>query len=608
MRLGYENISEDVEFRDFLRAQLAEPELTLERLPMDTMTKVYRLHLPGRASLFCKRGIINPKMTEFLRNLPDDSIMIPILHRNFPDFKGETVLAFKWCDLHHVHISEMSNSQFELFIDGSRRLYDILKGTIIAQAPFDADKWMETVCENCRGKSLMSMLFRSILRMHPVDYRYSTETTGLTVTHGDFHTENFGFDAEGQLKFLDFDLMVRALPTEDYTHLVCGAMRHGRILFDPILKRRIIGRYRCLIDRLPYSFADWRIALNRVRLRRAAELLLGKGGSLRTAREFLRRDLPVRCLYGVLERLERSRFRPEVLRQTLERALGFRLVSLKPLKSVNALNFKATRADGFVFTVKCIPKICRLAYERTVLHLRQMKGARVPQRLFEETCPVEFRGHYILCLSWCEGVGLPPQDLDEEDYRRFMDDYMDFSRRLRQTSLLIPVYPTADWRKMVLTSCRGISGRLLRMLVNELEEDLSFYRCEKVRVIHGDMHPGNLTFQNGRVTGFLDVESFTEGYPAWDFVRYFVFALEHVGWYCPWRRQKIFGRFESTVGYLPYARDEWIVSVNASWLERLEKKLSARPPGILTVLRLLWVARTYRRLRNIARTCRCRSA
>ena len=294
---------EDVQFQDFLRAQLASADLTVERLPLDTMTKTYRLHRPGLPPLFCKRGIINPKMAEFLRSLPDDPIVIPLFCKDLSDFQGETVLVFPWRDLKHVPLAELTESQFEAFLEGSQRLYAILKDAAVAREAFDADRWMGIVRDYCRAKPLARLFLGAILKMNPLDYRYPVEASGLTVTHGDLQTGNFGFDEKGRVVFLDLDLMVRALPAEDYTLLVYSDLRRSSVLRSPFRRRALTLRYGQLVGRLPYASEDWRIALNRLRLRNAAERILIRGGSLKAAYEFVRRDLPVRCLYGVLAKV-----------------------------------------------------------------------------------------------------------------------------------------------------------------------------------------------------------------------------------------------------------------------------------------------------------------
>lgn len=293
-------------------------------------------------------------------------------------------------------------------------------------------------------------------------------------------------------------------------------------------------------------------------------------------------------------------FRAQELQAELERSLGFAIRSFKRLKSVNSLNFKAVRdADGFVFTVKCIPEWRRLGYDFIVRHLAELKGTLAPRRVFERECPPEFGGFHLVCLAWCAGGPLFPDRLSEEQLTAFLDDYLGFSEALQRTTGHVPPYPVIKWRTDALAKCKRGWGRLLRACVEECGEGESAYRPELMRVTHGDLHPGNFAFRNGRVTGFFDIEGLTEGYPAWDIVRYFTFSIDHLKFYERRRRRLILARFAEAVRYLPYSREEWIVSINATWLEQVYKKLDKPRVGVLQVLQLRFHAWLYRELREV---------
>lgn len=118
---------------------------------------------------------------------------------------------------------------------------------------------------------------------------------------------------------------------------------------------------------------------------------------------------------------------------------------------------------------------------------------------------------------------------------------------------------------------------------------------------HGDLHPGNVVFDRGVVAGFLDLEGPVRGYPAWDIVRYFSFALTKTSPLSAIRRRRIWARFAEAVRHLPYVREDWIVSINVTWFEQLWKKNGRGRIGALDVLRLAVRARQYRRMREIVR-------
>lgn len=296
-------------------------------------------------------------------------------------------------------------------------------------------------------------------------------------------------------------------------------------------------------------------------------------------------------------------FAPGDLKAELERSLGFAIRSFRRLKCVNSMNFKAVRdSDGFAFTVKCMPEWRKLGYDQTVLHLRELRDSKSVQRVFERECPERFRGHYLLCLAWCEGVGVSPDRMTADQLKAFLDDYLDFSAALQNTTCSLPAYPTIRWRQEALAKCRGLWGGLLRKTIEEIPEEWSGFRADRLRVTHGDLHPGNFAFADGRVTGFLDVEGLTLGYPAWDLIRYFYFCASHIGFWRFCSRRLLMDRFADAVRYLPYDREEWEMSINASWFEQIWKKTDGRRIGCASVFQLLPRARLFRRFRGIVRT------
>ena len=288
------------------------------------------------------------------------------------------------------------------------------------------------------------------------------------------------------------------------------------------------------------------------------------------------------------------------LKAELERSLGFALRPLERLICVNSVNYRATRAeDGFVFTVKCLPDWRKDGYDLIVCHLRDLAGTKAVQRLFEDECPSAFRGWHMMCLTWCPGERMFPDELTPVQFRAFLDDYQALSKALQRVSRVLPAYPGRRWRQEALAGCAGPGGAWLRRLIAEVPDELSDFRRERLQVTHGDLHPGNVVFDKGAVTGFLDVEGPVWGYPAWDIVRYFNFALTKTSPLAFGRRRRAWARFADAVRYLPYVREDWIVSINVTWFEQLWKKNGRGRIGLIDVARLAVRARQYRRMRGI---------
>lgn len=295
-------------------------------------------------------------------------------------------------------------------------------------------------------------------------------------------------------------------------------------------------------------------------------------------------------------------FRIGELQAWLEDELGFGLSSLSRLTCVNSLNFKAVRGpDGYAFLVKCLPARRLGDYLCLTAHLREMKGTKAVQQVFGDRCAGEFRGNRIVCLEWCDGRSLFPDELTRDELVRFLEDYLALSEALQRTTLPLPGYTPKEWRDGALAACRGVWGGWLRRMVDETPEEECCYREERLRIVHGDLHPGNFAFRDGRVAAYFDLASFARGYPALDMVRYFGFAAEHLPWFRFGRRKRLFRWFGEAVRRLPYPADEWIVAINATWMERIDKKLAGGPARPLALLHLAFAGRLYRKLRGIVR-------
>lgn len=290
------------------------------------------------------------------------------------------------------------------------------------------------------------------------------------------------------------------------------------------------------------------------------------------------------------------------LKAELERSLGFALRSLMRLDGASALNFKAVRdSDGLPFAVKCSPKSRQVMFDHLVRHLEETKGTKAVLRLFEKECLPTFRGYNVICLSWCRGVRLFPDQLTADQFVCFLDEYRAFSAAMQKSTLVVPADPIADWRAGALAACRGWRGRCLRRFIErELPKEEVAYRADRMGVIHGDFHHGNFLFVNGMVSGFFDLEEFCGGYPADDIVRYIVCAAEHLKWYEQGRRKVLLKRFAEAVAHLPYPPDEWLTAVDGLLVRKIFKKVGERGASLFQTANLLFRAQFYRALKRIA--------
>lgn len=289
-------------------------------------------------------------------------------------------------------------------------------------------------------------------------------------------------------------------------------------------------------------------------------------------------------------------------RTFLEKALGFAFSEFEQLKCVNSFNFRAVRAtDGFRFLVKCTFREDQDKYQRLLRQIPLLDGAKVPRRLFAETCPTDFQGYGVVCFSWVEGGKKFPDQLTAAEFDAFLDDYQRFIHDLQKLPREVPPCPIETLRKDDIGGCVRFGQGLqwLKRKLAEIPPEECCYQENLLQVIHGDLHFGNFYFTKGRVSGFFDYEG-RLGYPTMDLIRYIVYAYDRVPWFeRPWRQRHILARFARMVEYLPYSKKEWLVAVNWNRLDRIAKKFSAGNPSLLRIFRIWLNERFYARLRKL---------
>jgi len=296
-------------FADFLREHLADPRLTVTRLKLPGTCVAYRLHRGDGTPLFCKRKQADRKADIFLRSLPStERLVVRPIGTEQLAFSGESVFVYEWRATRPLAMDEMTERQFSEFLVGYRKLLALMASAPVVDPPRDAVAWMETIRSYCRRFPHAGCMFQPVFKMSPSDYLYPADAR-LQVTHGDLQRNNFGFSPDGELTFFDFDMMVRAYPTEDLTRYAATAIRHSSSLLLPWRRRCILRRFAQMMREVPCPAGQWRVAINRIRLEDAAGAINRCGDSLKAAVNFWRRDLGLRMLACVVQSKERESLR-----------------------------------------------------------------------------------------------------------------------------------------------------------------------------------------------------------------------------------------------------------------------------------------------------------
>lgn len=291
------------------------------------------------------------------------------------------------------------------------------------------------------------------------------------------------------------------------------------------------------------------------------------------------------------------------LQTDVERALGFKLASFVPLKEGSSPNYRAERAsDGLPFLVKLLPPSRDWAVAPLLSHLAEMAGTRCVKRLFPEASE-QVGDSRLICMEWCEGTRKLPHQLNRTELRHLWDDYLELSAALQRVTCVFNADPLLKWRERLLAMKGRSSAPLRRLVAHEVPVEEITYRPDKQRVIYGDFHHGNFVFQNGRVHRFFDLEAFSRGYPTEDIVRYFTCAFEHLPLGGFGYRRRLLAAFAESVSYLPYAKDEWLLALNAQLLRKCDG-YSESELGIWRVANLLARCRLYVRMKRVVERCR----
>jgi len=288
-------------------------------------------------------------------------------------------------------------------------------------------------------------------------------------------------------------------------------------------------------------------------------------------------------------------------REDLERALGFALSEFRRLPGGSSPNFKAVRAsDGLPFLAKFLPDNRRWAYPVLVSHCRELAGEKIAHRVFEDA-PEKIGDRFFICLEWCEGRQMMPDELSEEGLKAFLRDYLEFSDALQKVSFAVPEDPFLKWRDGILAIERGSAAPVRRFVEREIPEDAVARRPELSKKVYGDFHHGNVLFRDGRVYRYLDLESIGIGYPSDDIVRYFACAMEHLPFGGFYRKRRMLDAFARAVKFLPYSLHEWEAAINAAILRKMDGR-SADEFNAFVSANLLYRMRFYLNLKSVARS------
>jgi len=288
----------------------------------------------------------------------------------------------------------------------------------------------------------------------------------------------------------------------------------------------------------------------------------------------------------------------DVLR-SLEEGYGIAVRTFEPLNGhAHSFNFRVETVDGTVFVAKCFLAAHTERYKCLVAHTAPSGNTLAATRIFGGKV-VGFGRWKVMALKWIPGGGRGPKELPDGELDSFLAAYAEFLSQLSNDGAILPVRDYLTLKRTLLERLRGGNAQGIVRELNEMRDDTLTLAAEHRRIIHGDLHKGNLRFDGGAVSGFLDLEELRFGTPAEDLVRYVVCSEEHRRWYDLHGRRRLLGAFRRILTRTSYTRGEWMFAINGYLLRKLAKKVKSNHLTVWRRINLRVRSQFYRELRDI---------
>ncbi len=283
-----------------LEIRMGEPSIRLMRIQSNCVSKAYRAMRPDGSVFFTKWSRVDSaKALGFLSAVQPDPILPQPIRGGIFAFCGGWVTSYVWRESTSVSLERMTDAQFSAFCTAYRRLVRALQSAPEVGAQVDGDALMARIRAYARQFPLLKGLLASLLSLQHEDYAYP-EDTPQVVIHGDLHAGNFGFVGDEFQFFCDFDLLARGSEVDDLAFLLSEEVRRSGMSRSGV--SRLLHRRDRLIQLVGRPLGDWRVALNRLRLRMADKLIARHPHTVRTMWNVLVRDRRLRVLLKGLPR------------------------------------------------------------------------------------------------------------------------------------------------------------------------------------------------------------------------------------------------------------------------------------------------------------------
>lgn len=275
----------DDEIREVLSRELGAP-VSLVPLSRDGKSSVFRASAGGR-DYFVKYPDDSTRIHAVLKVANGCRFLPPSPFAEPYRFKDGFLDCHAWCASDTVPPERWNDRQLKSFADAYDEFSAVLQRTESFGEQEDDGEFFSTIRDYAARHRLAARMIRPLLEI-PAEERTYGSGDRLSVIHGDLHSANYGFLGDAFAYFYDVDNVLRGFPADDLAYTVLD--RAQRLSTSRAAFGRCAEILRYLISRFGGSPREWRVAVNRKRIRQAASKILRRPESVLPALAIRSRD------------------------------------------------------------------------------------------------------------------------------------------------------------------------------------------------------------------------------------------------------------------------------------------------------------------------------
>lgn len=291
-----------------LGRRIGRTDFRLTSLGVDCACPVFRGESDGQPPVFVKltSNAAARRTLSFLSSSGEADFLPRPLMDEPCSFRSYAVLCLEWKAATCVCAEDMTEDQADAFLNGCVRLSRILQNARDVAALAEED---DPVVQHKRLSSyvarhpLVGRCLSDLINEPEVARTYGNRS--LVTIHGDLQPKNYGFVGDRLAAVFDFDDLTQGLACEDVAYAFTERARRSEL--SRMQRVHLTDLFLRTVERSPWPWDEWLIAVNHCRLRIAVRRLEKHPDGVVVALDIARRDRPLQRLVSAL----RNRFGPE---------------------------------------------------------------------------------------------------------------------------------------------------------------------------------------------------------------------------------------------------------------------------------------------------------